>query len=399
MSKLNVWTLLIGLACVGAGQSVLFSVLPPLGRDIGLADHQVALIFTLAAIAFMASAPFWGRKSDEWGRKRLIVLGFFGYAISMAVFAVFGDLGRFGLLSVTVTFWLLTLSRLAYALLSSGVFPAVQAAMAESSPIEKRASAMASIQAAFGLGMIAGPAIAAVLVVVSITLPLYVSAAVSLVAASLVLLVMPNNAPSQTVTTTKSKLRVTDVRIRIYLLIGFVFFVAFAGLMQLTAFRYQDLFSLTAEQAAAETSIGFLCSAIATLLIQVLVIRRFSPHAFTQLLFGLLFGATAFGLLVFPSASWQMHILFALFGCSMGLVSTGFNTAVTLAVNEHELGAASGLAAGAQAGGYIVGPLLATSLYHLNTDLPFACFALVLAVCGGFLLLRKNQIYLETSPQ
>lgn len=399
MSKLNIWTLLIGLACVGAGQSVLFSVLPPLGREIGLADHQVALIFTLAAMAFMISAPYWGRKSDEWGRKRLIVLGFFGYAISMGVFAAIGDFGRFGLLSITTTFVLLTLSRLAYALLSSGVFPAVQAAMAEAHSVEKRAAAMASIQAAFGLGMVVGPGIAAVLVVISITLPLYVCAVISLLATTLVVFAMPNKPIAASQNVSIAKLKLTDGRIWHYLVVGFVYFVAFAGLMQLTAFRYQDLFTFTAEQTAAHTSIGFLCSAIATLLVQVLVIRRYSPHAFVQLLVGLFVGAVTFGLLAFPTQAWQMHLLFGLFGVSMALVSTGFNTAITLAVSEHELGAASGFASGAQAAGYIVGPMLATSLYYLLPKLPFVFFAVGLALCGTFLLLRKKQLYLAFTPQ
>lgn len=399
MTKLTIWTLLLGLACVGAGQSILFSVLPPLGRQIGLADYQVALIFTLAATAFMISAPYWGKKSDQWGRKKLIVLGFFGYAISTGIFAVIGDLGRFGVLSVSLTFLLLTLSRLAYALLSSGVFPAVQAAMAESTSIEKRASAMASIQAAFGIGMVAGPGVAALLVVISITLPLYVSAVISLLAAILVVFAMPANKAIAHRKSLTPSIKFSDVRVRNFLMIGFVYFVALAGLLQLTAFRYQDLFGLTTEAAAANTSVGLLCSAIATLLTQFLIIRRFSTHPRKQLLWGIWAGAIAFVLLTIPEHSWQMHVLFALFGVSVGFMTTGFNTAVTLAVSEHELGAASGLAAGAQAAGYIVGPLLATTLYQISSSLPFAIFAFVLALCGLFLIFRNKQMYSALNVQ
>ncbi len=60
MPKITTWILLCGLATVGAGQSIIFSVLPPLGRQIGMPDYQVALIFTSAALAFMVSAPYWG---------------------------------------------------------------------------------------------------------------------------------------------------------------------------------------------------------------------------------------------------------------------------------------------------------------------------------------------------
>ncbi|MDA0149568.1 MFS transporter [Vibrio sp. LaRot3] len=379
MSKLTNWVLLCGLATVGAGQSIIFSVLPPLGREIGIPDYQIALIFTLAAIAFMLSAPFWGKKSDQWGRKKLIVFGFLGYAISTALFGVFGDLGRVGIISAFSAFLFMTGARLCYALLSSGVFPSVQAAMAESAPDEKRASVMASIQAAFGLGMIGGPAIASLLVIVSITLPLYVSGALAAIAALLVIRLVPNSKPAIR-EGEQVKLLITDRRIFLMLITGFVYFITLSGLLQLAAFRYQDLFFLEPSAAAAQSSIGFVFSALATIATQVMIMGKLKLPASRMVQFGLALGAIAFAFMTQTQELWHVHGMFALFGISIGLMTTGFNTSVTLAVSQQELGAVSGLAASAQAGGYIVGPLLAASLYQLQTESPFWLFAVVLAI-------------------
>ncbi|ELR66777.1 multidrug-efflux transporter [Photobacterium marinum] len=392
MPKITTWILLCGLATVGAGQSIIFSVLPPLGRQIGMPDYQVALIFTLAAIAFMVSAPYWGRKSDEWGRKKMIAFGFLGYAASTGLFGLFGDLGRFSVITATSAFLLMTFARLCYALLSSGVFPAVQAAIAESTGEENRSSAMASIQAAYGIGMVGGPGIASLLVVISITLPLYVSAAISAVAGMLVLVVMPETKKAKSVDKAKIKLKVTDSRIFFLLLSGFAYFIALSGLLQLAAFRYQDLFQLTPELAAAQTSIGFVCSAVATIITQLLIIGRLRLAPANQIVIGLVSGASAFFLMTLPEHVWQMHALFVLFGLSTGLMTTGFNTAVTLAVDKDELGAVSGLAAGTQAAGYVVGPLLSALLYQMAAEVPFQLFALLLGLFCALVLLRWKSI-------
>ncbi len=116
--------------------------------------------------------------------------------------------------------------------------------------------------------------------------------------------------------------------------------------MQVTAFRYQDLFQLGPEHASAQTSIGFVCSAVATIFTQLLIVGRMRLSPATQIAIGLIAGASAFFLMALPDQLWQMHALFVLFGVSVGMMTTGFNTAVTLAVARDELGAASGLAAG-----------------------------------------------------
>ena len=61
------------MMAVAAGNSGLQSVLPAIGREIGIPDPLVAGIFSLSALLWTVSAPVWARASDRRGRKPLIL--------------------------------------------------------------------------------------------------------------------------------------------------------------------------------------------------------------------------------------------------------------------------------------------------------------------------------------
>ena len=65
-------TLLVSLVSVGMGFTVLFPVLAPLGREIGLSEIEITLIIGASGLVVFLSSPIWGRTSDRWGRKRVI---------------------------------------------------------------------------------------------------------------------------------------------------------------------------------------------------------------------------------------------------------------------------------------------------------------------------------------
>ena len=88
---------------VGMGQSIIFAVLPMLGRELKLHELQLQLPFlhlsiepkelaitslsALTALTFSLISPFWGRMSDRYGCKPVIVVGLLGYTLGMALFS------------------------------------------------------------------------------------------------------------------------------------------------------------------------------------------------------------------------------------------------------------------------------------------------------------------------
>ena len=56
-----------------AGNTALQSVMPAIGREIGIADFWVAVAYTWSAVLWVLLAPYWARRSDHHGRKALTV--------------------------------------------------------------------------------------------------------------------------------------------------------------------------------------------------------------------------------------------------------------------------------------------------------------------------------------
>src|SRR5690606_6383522 len=93
-------------------------------------------------------APFWGATSDRIGRRRALVLTVAGTAFSYLLWVVSGS------------FWLFVAARMLGGVFGGNISVAT-AAVADVTTREERAKAMGLVGAAFGLGLVTGPAIGA----------------------------------------------------------------------------------------------------------------------------------------------------------------------------------------------------------------------------------------------
>ena len=71
----SIWFLSAALACVGAGQSTVFILIPSEVRSLGFSEFEVGLIFSISALAWMIFSRFWGRLSDRFGRGSIFLIG------------------------------------------------------------------------------------------------------------------------------------------------------------------------------------------------------------------------------------------------------------------------------------------------------------------------------------
>ena len=83
----SIWVLSAALACIGAGQSTIFILIPQEIRSLGFNEFQVGLIFSISALAWIFFSPYWGRLSDQIGRSKIFMLGIIGFALSLFLFA------------------------------------------------------------------------------------------------------------------------------------------------------------------------------------------------------------------------------------------------------------------------------------------------------------------------
>ena len=113
--------LFVALVGVGIGQSMLFAVLPPVARQLGVSPVQIASIFATSATIWVFASPWWGRRSDRVGRRPVMLIGLLGYACSMALMATTIGAGASGLLPAMLVYPALVASRCVFAVFGSGI--------------------------------------------------------------------------------------------------------------------------------------------------------------------------------------------------------------------------------------------------------------------------------------
>ncbi|MEM8825460.1 MAG: MFS transporter [Pseudomonadota bacterium] len=381
-----------GLLVFAMGQTILFALLGPVARDMGLQEWQVGAIISASAVVFVIVSPFWGRLVDVWGRKAVIVAGLAGYAAATLLFAAILEAGLRGLFGGTLIFAALVGSRLLYALASGGIQPAGVALMADLTDESGRSAGMAMVGAAFGLGSVLGPAVAAALVLFGVLVPLILAAALAIVLAIAVTAFVENPPRRSASVATIPDAKASLPAIAPFLLLALLTFIAISALQQTAAFYIQDFTGSGTAEAAQQAGYAFMALAAAMLVVQGLAVQVWKPSP--DLMLGAGFPIAAFGTLVYLVApSLPLIILgFALMGTGFGLVQPGLVSIVSLRASAETQGAAAGYVQSAMAGGFVVGPLAGTAIYALSPSAPLLlALACVLLAFLGFLAIVRRQ--------
>jgi len=383
-------TLLFSLIAVGMGQTVLFAILAPLGREIGLSVLQIGAIISASSITVFMCTPIWGRASDRWGRKRVILIGLFGYTLGTVVFAAVFKSALMGLMPPTIAFFALVISRMGHASVMSATMPASSAYMADITDVATRTKGMGAIGAANNLGAILGPALGGGLAVFSLLTPLWFAAGITLITAIVVLIFLPD-VPKQVFTGTPKKMRRTDPRILPFMIVGVLMFMGFAIVQQTMAFRFQDVLSLTAVETARTFGLGMMLSAAASLFSQAVLVQRMDIRPFNLLRMAMPLLILAF--LIMAVADSRAYLLGAmtLLGLGMGLAGPGFMAGASLAVGPEEQGAVAGVASSCGPLGFTIGPIVGTALYSIEPVYPYIFTLVVYLPLMIFVLWHKDN--------
>lgn len=383
------WLLLIPLVH-GIGQSLLFAILPAVARDLGISETGVSLIYMLPAIAWSLITAWWGRRCDVWGRRPVMLLGLIGFAASMLAFALATAAGYAGWTGAGATWALILLSRLLYSALSSGTLPAAQAYVVDRSTPQTRTTAIGRLTAAWNLGNMLGPGVIGVLTLFGMLTPMFAAAAFAIV----IWFVMRGRLEADAATGAHSgspRLRFSDRRLRSALVVGICGSMAQATLLQTLGYFFMDHLGTATADVPRVVGVALMAGAFATLFSQAVLAPRLRLSPEGQEVAGLATNTLAFTLLVLTPS---IHLAWAatlLCGLGYGLLRPGNVSRASLAVGSHEQGAVAGMLSALWSGGFIISPLFAMPLHHLDPRLPFVAAALVLASALTVSLLERAQ--------
>ncbi|HRP08104.1 MAG TPA: MFS transporter [Gemmatimonadales bacterium] len=126
------------------GFGMILPILPGHAASLGISPVMIGVLVGAYSAIQLLLAPFWGRVSDRFGRRPVLLMGLFGSAASYLCFALAGN------------WWLLLLSRLLDGG-SGATINVAQAYLADSTPPTERARAMGKVGATVGMGFIVGP--------------------------------------------------------------------------------------------------------------------------------------------------------------------------------------------------------------------------------------------------
>lgn len=335
---------------------VIIPVFAPLiqemeGGDPARAAGMLGLFMTAWAVAQFFCAPILGVLSDRFGRKPVLLVSLAGLGLDYLLMAMAPSLG-----------WLFV-GRVIAGMTAAGMAVA-NAYIADTTPPEKRAQTFGWIGAAWGAGFIVGPAIGGWLGDISLRLPFYAAAGMTLVAALYGLFVLPESLKRENrspFTWAKANpvgslgfLR-RDTDLAVLSAVNFLLQVAHNVLPTIFVLYASNRYGWTLAQTGSALALTGVCNIVVQgLLVKPIVARIGEAGA---MLAGLVFGGLGFAIYGLAPTGALFLIGTPVFGL-IGLFGPGFQGLITRKVGPDEQGRLQGANASLVGFAGIIGPTL-----------------------------------------
>jgi DHA1 family tetracycline resistance protein-like MFS transporter len=400
MRRLGILWLVVFISLAGFGITTL--PFPIVAEQMGASDlwktFGGAGVFSLFQFV---SAPLWGRCSDAYGRKPILVVSLVGTVFAFAWLAVADSLTS------------LLVAR-AFGGAMSGNLAAAFAYATDVTDTRDRAKGLGIVASAFGVGFAVGPPLGGLLGTVaggvSLFWPCLVSAALALVAlvGTVVLLpeslppasrrpfgtraVAPGGASALPNATPRRSAAPWAMLVAKPVLLGLVvaslMVAVAAGAMQsVYPFWGRDLFAFTLEDIGLQFMVFALLSAAGQAGLTGPLTRRFGErHVAVGALVGVTVGLALFASATTPAMAW---VAICVFGAANGLFLPAISSLMSYEAADDERGAVMGVFNASSSAGRIVGPALSGPIYFkFGPAAPFVLSAL-LSVLGALLMARR----------
>lgn len=389
----NISILFFTLVVMMMGFGMVIPIMPFYIESLGASGTTLGALIAIFSIMQFIFSPIWGGLSDRYGRKKLLLLGTLGNGISMVLFG----------LSTQV--WMLFVARGLAGILSSATIPTAMAYIADSSDAKSRGGGMGVIGAAMGLGMVLGPGLGGWLGEISLSLPFYVAAGLSMLSMLLIWILLPESlhpdkrtvGPRVKGPRWKMLWQALTGPLGFLMALSFMVFFALANFEGVFGLYAQYRFDYGPKEVGTIMMVVGVVSALMQGVMSGPVTRRFGEVRVIR--WSLIGSALGFGVMVLAYDMLTIMLTVGLFVLMNSLLRPAIASSISLKAGEQQ-GALLGISASFQSLGRVAGPLWAGMLIDINVIYPYLSGGIImLLIYFASLIWMKREPRLEEPVQ
>ena len=397
--KLNrIFLILLSLFVVMLGYGILLPTLPYYTERLALKDNldtdlinfHIGLLTSIYPFFQLLFVVVWGKLSDRYGRKPIIICGLIGFVIMQL------------LTGLATSLTMLYIARIFGGIFTSSVIPVSNAYLSDITSEKRRTKIMAWSGVAISSGVIFGPVIGGFLSQTDIhikytlgllhldrfSVPFLFAALLGLIVLLVVMKWLKNTARVHKFTTRKVSLRFTFTKYFIVLLVlSFVF--------QFVVTLFETVFSIYGKDELGfnsnQVGIGFmLCGSIMAVLQPVFATygEKFLSTK-KQIALGLLISGLSLIAFPFFNNEFLVYGLIVVFAAGGAMVTPNLLSAVSL-ISKKNTGRNISIQSSTNSIGQILGPVLGTWLIAGGFYYPFIIAGSIVLLAIGCLFFFKN---------
>jgi len=393
--KLNrILLILLSLFIVMLGYGILLPILPYYTErlalknslDADLINFHIGLLTSIYPLFQLLFVIFWGKLSDRYGRKPIIIIGLIGFIIMQVLTG----------LATSIT--MLYVARIIGGILTSSIIPVSNAYLSDITSDTQRTKIMAWSGMAYSSGIIFGPVLGGLLSQTDVhwnysfgqfhldrfTVPFLLAALLGFFVLLSIIMWLQN---TQIVKRVISKSKTIGFFINKY----FIILLLLSFILQFVVTLFETVFSIYGKDelsfSSNQVGIGFMLCGLVMAVLQP-VFATYGERFITskqQIALGLLL--TSLSLIAFPflNSELYVYVMIVIFAIGGALVTPNLLSAVSLISKEHT-GRNISIQSSTNSIGQILGPILGVWLISGGFYYPFIIAGLIVLVSIGFVI-------------
>jgi MFS transporter, DHA1 family, tetracycline resistance protein len=371
-SPLAIIFLTVFIDLIGFG--IVLPLLPYYAESYGASSLTIGLLSTSYSLMQFLFTPIWGRLSDRYGRRPMILISLAGSCVGFLIFGL------------AATLPMLFLGR-TVAGIAGAIIPTTHAYIADVTTPEGRAKGMGLVGAAFGLGFVLGPAIGGLLAPYGYDKPILLASAMAGLNFVFAFYKLPeslnpesrNLAQSRRFNSRALREALSHPRVAPLLAMYLVVTFAFSNMEATFALLNEHRYQLTARQTGYLFAfIGILMCIMQGVLVGRLVRRMGEKRLIMLGTFTMIFGL---GLMPFAPNIPVYCLILGLLSFGTGVNNPSITALLSKSSNIDEQGGVMGIAQSMASLGRILGPMCGGYVFDaLGVSWPFLTAGIFMAL-------------------